>query len=469
MARRLLCLLGVGLVSSWQQPPLTTTTSTATFARSSSRRRRTPSAARAPRHCAVRHGGFEDGVSTPVIQWYPGHIAKAEKQLVDCLKRVDVVVELRDARIPEATAHPLVEEWVGNARPRVVVFARKDMVPSGALTEWQRYLSSKKGRAAHGIHEAPIFWIDNKRGTGCRDVRKAVLSLGEYVNRRRARRGINPRAIRAAVIGFPNVGKSALINQLVGRKRAASADRPGVTRALQWIRLGNGADGCDIELLDSPGIIPARQVDQRSALKLAICNDIGEASYDGERVAAALVELLRDTHAERHSFVALSKLQERYGIDAGRGTGYSGEDYLALMAEAHHHGDTFVASRRLLADVRKGLLGKVTLDVPPKMLATDKEPRHHEGGGAGGGSRKKENGGVAAPDPSKPYMETRPEIYSSKADPATADAPDKSGFDADPYGGSPNGDRNSEKNGSGIPAIDIPDAAQMGASMFEGW
>ena len=88
----------------------------------------------------VARGSRDDGVSTPVIQWYPGHIAKAEKQLVDCLQRVDVVVELRDARIPEATAHPLVEEWVGKKRPRVVVFARKDMVAPAALSEWQRYL-----------------------------------------------------------------------------------------------------------------------------------------------------------------------------------------------------------------------------------------------------------------------------------------------------------------------------------------
>merc|ERR1711965_1042254 len=197
------------------------------------------------------------------------------------------------------------------------------MVPPAALSSWQKYLNSKAGRAAHGIHGAPVFWIDNKRGTGCRDVRKAVLSAGEYVNQRRARRDIRPRAIRAAVIGYPNVGKSALINQLVGRRRvssrvfrqrfscrmhsmhrmpgvpssflapffpnvfscllahiyecvrrksisrtllaqAASADRPGVTRALQWIRLGssassgnlergggngNGSGGCDIELL----------------------------------------------------------------------------------------------------------------------------------------------------------------------------------------------------------------------------
>ena len=143
------------------------------------------------------------GASRPVIQWYPGHIAKAEKLLVDCIKRVDVVIELRDARIPSATAHPLVENWVGEAKPRLVVFARQDMVPPGATDEWRKHLSTS------GEHHsgAPLFWINSKRGTGVRDVRKAILAAGAYVNKRRARRGIRPRAVRAAIIGFPNVGK----------------------------------------------------------------------------------------------------------------------------------------------------------------------------------------------------------------------------------------------------------------------
>jgi len=348
-------------------------------------------------HCSLRAvepgwdeaemGGVE---SKAVIQWYPGHVAKAEKQLVDCLQRVDVVVELRDARIPEATAHPLVDGWVGNAKPRIVVFARKDMVPGSAVAEWHRYLTSKPD-----YNGAPIFWVDGKRGAGVRELKRAVLSAGEYVNKRRENRGIRPRPVRAAVIGFPNVGKSALINQLVGKKRAVSENRPGVTRSLQWIRIGG--DNSQIELLDSPGIIPAKQVDQNCALKLAICNDIGEASYDSERVAASMVELLRATHSRRSSFVSVDVLADRYGVDPRLApapnpleaiprppTGpMTGEDFLALMADKHHQGDMFVAAQRILADFRKGLLGKLSLDVPGNEAAWESERKSDANGRAG--------------------------------------------------------------------------------------
>jgi ribosome biogenesis GTPase A len=146
--------------------------------------------------------------SSPIIQWYPGHIAKGEKALMSCLKKVDVVVELRDARISTSTAHPLVEKWVGMLRPRIIVFAHLDQIPNEALTDWRKYLSYKvRGKI-------PMYWVDSKKGKGIHELRRAILAKGDYVNQRRVRRGIKPRAIRAAVIGFPNVGKSAIINQV---------------------------------------------------------------------------------------------------------------------------------------------------------------------------------------------------------------------------------------------------------------
>jgi ribosome biogenesis GTPase A len=114
--------------------------------------------------------------------------------------------------------------------------------------------------------------------------------VSEGLNARRKEKGLRPRPVRVAVVGFPNVGKSALINRLVGRAQCASAARPGVTRHLQWVSLG--ADGA-LMLLDAPGVLPMRMADQAAAVRLAICNDIGEASYTTSLVAAQFVEQLR--------------------------------------------------------------------------------------------------------------------------------------------------------------------------------
>jgi ribosome biogenesis GTPase A len=192
---------------------------------------------------------------------YPGHIAKAERELSDYLKRVDVVIEMRDARIPQSTTHPKVPEWVGS-RPLIVCVTRVDMVPGVAVADWKRYYASHPTHASFNQENSPpVFFIDSKHGEGVLGVRRMALRAGIAVNARREARGIRPRAVRAAIIGFPNVGKSALINRLLGEKLAKSQNLPGVTKQLQWVRIGGtSADTDALELLDSPGIIPPRQV-----------------------------------------------------------------------------------------------------------------------------------------------------------------------------------------------------------------
>lgn len=387
--------------------------------------------------------------STAVIQWYPGHIAKAEKKLVDVLKTVDVVVELRDARIPAATAHPSVPEWVGTNKPRIVVFARIDQAPRAAVDEWRYALSRDKS-----LGGAPMFWIDSQRGTGCRDVRRAILAAGAHVNAKRELRGLLPRPVRAAIIGFPNVGKSALINQLVGKRRAASADKPGVTKSLNWIKIGAG-EKQELLLLDSPGIIPARHVDQTAALRLAVCNEIGEAAYDGERVAAALVEILVATHALRPSFVDLPLLHKRYGIDPAA---TNGETYLNLFAAKHFRGDLFFAARRLLDDARKGYLGKISLDVPAGT-----------GSEATGGAPVTPNAEVASS--AGDAIGTAPSkaaIYLAKDDPA-AQAPLPADRRSAIRAARATALAERAAASEGLEAIDLPSDSQLGSSSFEGW
>ncbi len=282
------------------------------------------------------------------IQWYPGHIAKAERQLKEQLKRVDVVLEVRDARIPLTTHHPQTAEWVGN-KSRVLVINRVDLITPKMQQLWTSWFQEQG--------ETP-YWTNAQQGKGIREVAQAAQQTGVQMNQRRKNRGMQPRPVRAVVIGFPNVGKSALINRLLGRRVVDSARRPGVTRQLRWVRISD-----QIELLDAPGVIPAKLQNQEDALKLAICDDIGEASYDNQRVASAFVDLLKRlpdlATADR---TATSSLHNRYDVDP---TGITGESYLQDLAQTRYQGDGERAARQLLNDFRKGLLGAIALELPP--------------------------------------------------------------------------------------------------------
>ncbi|MEO0852498.1 MAG: ribosome biogenesis GTPase YlqF, partial [Cyanobacteria bacterium J06648_11] len=216
-------------------------------------------------------------MSTPPIQWYPGHIAKARKALQQQLQRVDAVLEVIDARIPLASRHPDLDEWIQD-KPRITVLNRCDRVTPDRLKAWQQWFRQQ------GIDTYPT---NAQSGHGVKAVKKAALACGEAVNQRRRDRGMKPRAVRAAVVGFPNVGKSALLNRLIGRRAVESARKPGVTRELRWVRVGQ-----ELDVLDSPGILPPKLDDQDAAVKLAICDDIGTAAYSAEHVAAALLDAL---------------------------------------------------------------------------------------------------------------------------------------------------------------------------------
>jgi len=286
-------------------------------------------------------------MTTPPIQWYPGHIAKAEKALKEQLKLVDVVLEVRDARIPLATHHPQVREWVGS-KSRVLVLNRMDMILPQARQLWTKWFKEQG--------EEPYF-TNAQDGKGVAAVAKAMQAAGVEINKRRRDRGMLPRPVRAVVVGFPNVGKSALINRLLNRRVVESAARPGVTRQLRWVRISD-----QLDLLDAPGIIPGKLGDQSAALKLAICDDIGDPSYDNQRVAATLIDLLKHLDATAAELLPEKPLKSRYELDP---TTITGEDYLHTLAEQRHKGDVERTARQILTDFRKGLLGAIALEVPP--------------------------------------------------------------------------------------------------------
>ncbi|WP_434684268.1 ribosome biogenesis GTPase YlqF [Pseudanabaena minima] len=274
------------------------------------------------------------------IQWYPGHIAKAEKQLLEQLKLVDVVIEVRDSRILMSSKHPKIEKWV-EGKSHILVCNRIDAISSTVKTQWMRWFTEQERMA---------YFTDAQAGKGMVDLLKAAQVAGEKVNERRRGRGMLPRPVRAVVVGFPNVGKSALINRLLKKKVVASANKPGVTRQLRWIRISD-----EIELLDTPGVIPPLLHDQDAAMKLAICDDIGQAAYDNVLVAAEAVDLLTKLNV---------KLSSRYVIDPATVT--SGIEYIHEVAALNKfQGDLDKVARLILYDFRKGKLGAIALEMPP--------------------------------------------------------------------------------------------------------
>jgi len=274
-----------------------------------------------------------------IIQWYPGHISKAERQLKEQIKNIDIIFEILDARIPIASHHPNINQWI-EGKPKITVLNRMDMIPQSLYQKWLNWFK-KRGETAH--------FTDAKQGKGIKSLNQLAKEAGNLVNIKRVNRGMRPRPVRAVVIGFPNVGKSALINRLLGRKVAISARRAGVTRQLQWIRISK-----TIELLDAPGVIPIKLENQKNAIKLAICEDIGEAAYDNQQVAAKLIDLLLELNFEK-------TLQLRYGIDP---LGISGEQYIEKLESSFYKGGKERVAMQLLNDFRKGIMGCIPLELP---------------------------------------------------------------------------------------------------------
>lgn len=380
----------------------------------------------------------DTGYSRPVIQWYPGHIAKAERALKETFQAVDVVVEVRDARASKATSHPRVPEWC-TGRPRLVVFTHVDLVPAPTHRAWKKYheINAAASTAAAAAADAAAaeaagirnsedesantdtassiitehnpndrkstvqyLWVNAKQGQGIPALHRAIFKAGGYVQERRNRRGLKDRPLRVGLMGYPNVGKSALINRLLGRRRAKTANIPGVTRSLQWIRVrtddNKKTSKKEYELLDSPGIIPASLEDQSDALLLAACHCIGEASYDNQVVASYLCQWMQNlmiTGKDKDSAPDWRKQSKiRWGVDplkpvpienptgfggkdgdenSARSRYVTGEEILYMVADNKCKSSPEDAARKILQDFRGGRMGAICLQLAPPILDSD--------------------------------------------------------------------------------------------------
>ena len=284
----------------------------------------------------------------PKIQWYPGHIAKAEKKLSEVINRVDLVIEVRDARIPLSTGHPHLNKWIKNKK-HILVINRSDMISPDTINNWNKWFND---------NDKYPHWCDAKRGIGIKAICKSTKESRLSIDNRRLSRGMKIRPIRTLTLGFPNVGKSALINRIANKRVVESARKAGVTRNLRWIRLDSG-----IDLLDAPGVIPPNLEDQKSALNLALCDDIGEAAYEVESVAIEFIKIISKLNKDINANISLKKISNRYGFDIQKGFENPSE-WIDLVASKHTSGDRRRMAYKLLEDYRNLMLGKIALEVP---------------------------------------------------------------------------------------------------------
>lgn len=226
------------------------------------------------------------------IQWFPGHMAKARRQVTEKLKLVDIIFELVDARIPQSSRNPMIDEIIQH-KPRIVLLNKADMADGERTKEWISYFKEK------GIQ---ALAINSQAGVGMKEITAlANVVLAEKFDRMRAK-GIRPRAIRAMIVGIPNAGKSTLINRLAKKNIAKTGNTPGVTKAQQWIKVGK-----ELELLDTPGILWPKFEDQEVGLKLALTGAIKDTILNLQDIAIFGLRFLEKEYPER--------LKERFQLE----------------------------------------------------------------------------------------------------------------------------------------------------------
>ncbi|EPZ39261.1 Ribosome biogenesis GTPase A [Anoxybacillus ayderensis] len=277
------------------------------------------------------------------IQWFPGHMAKAKREVTEKLKLIDIVFELVDARIPMSSRNPLIDEIVAN-KPRIMLLNKADMADPDVTKQWIDFFAAQQIEA---------IAIDSQSGTGVKQiVTVAKEKLRPKFEKMMAKGIKRPRAMRALIVGIPNVGKSTLINRLAGKHIAKTGDTPGVTKAQQWIKVGK-----ELELLDTPGILWPKFEDEEVGLKLATTGAIKDTILNLQDVAVYALRFLAAHYPDR--------LKERYALSD------IPEDIVVLFDEIGKRRGCLAAggvvdydkvSELVLRDIRTEKLGRLSFD-----------------------------------------------------------------------------------------------------------
>ena len=286
-----------------------------------------------------------DGMEKMNIQWFPGHMTRAQRMIEDNLKLVDAVCEILDARIPASSRNPDIDRLAAG-KPRLVILNRSDLADPEATARWRQWFQGQ------GIS---ILETDARTGRGVSGFVPAVRSLLHEKLKDYEAKGQAGRPLRVMILGIPNVGKSTFINKVAGRKAAIAGDKPGVTRGRQWINIDAGLD-----LLDTPGILWPKFDSQEVGEMLAITNAIKADVLDKETLGANFMLRLRDNYPDA--------LRERYKIEPD--TSLNGYELLEQAAKkrgfllSKGEYDIERMANTLLKEYHEGKLGRLTLEMP---------------------------------------------------------------------------------------------------------
>lgn len=284
------------------------------------------------------------------IQWFPGHMAKARREVTEKLKLVDIVFELIDARLPLSSRNPMIDQVI-HQKPRLLILNKADLADKAETDKWIAYFKEQGAVAVA---------INSFQGQGLQVVTKTAKEILAPQIERMKKRGIRPGAVRAMIVGIPNVGKSTLINRLAKRNIAKTGNTPGVTRAQQWIKYGK-----ELELLDTPGILWPKFEDQEAGYKLALTGAIKDTLLNMDDLALYGLRFLEAHYPDR--------LNEKYGLTT---IGESPDEILAVFDHVGKSRNVLSAggeinydkvSELIVQDIRNEQLGKLTFDLVEEL------------------------------------------------------------------------------------------------------
>ncbi len=274
------------------------------------------------------------------INWYPGHMAKTKREINERLSLIDIVFEVIDARIPKSSKNIDVDNLIKN-KPRILIMTKLDLCDPVETQKWINYYESL------GYKVIALDLIDNPN---MNRILNETIKIKNELNAKRKEKGLKERKIRALILGIPNVGKSTLINRLVGKKATNVGNKPGITKQLEWIRINN-----DIELLDTPGILWPRIDDNNVALNLASMTAIKEEILDTSEVAIYIINKMLELYPEN--------IIKRYNLtDTKEIVDILDQIGKKIGAIRNKETDYEKVYTTILKDLREGYLGKVTFD-----------------------------------------------------------------------------------------------------------
>ena len=278
------------------------------------------------------------------LQWYPGHMTKAKRQMQEDLKLIDLIIELVDARIPLSSRNPDIDE-LGKNKARLILLNKSDLADERYNEQWSAYFQKK------GFY---VVKVNAKSGAGLKSIQGVIQEACKAKIERDRRRGIKNRPIRAMVVGIPNVGKSTFINSYAGKACAKTGNKPGVTKGKQWIRLNK-----TLELLDTPGILWPKFEDQEVGKRLAFIGSIKDEILNLEELSLELLDYIRTNYP--------GLLNTRYGIEE-EGSPVSLLEAVADKRKCLIRGqeiDYAKAAGIVMEEFRNGKIGRITLEFPP--------------------------------------------------------------------------------------------------------